>query len=67
MIHYKDKTFCTKSYECNAECDRKITKDDESIAEQIGLFISLADFSGDCGKFKQKDNNEKNNIISTTN
>ena len=53
MGHYRDKTFCTQSYECgNEECDRWV----DFEVETEGLPISLSNFRTEtCGYEERED------------
>ncbi len=53
MLNYKDKTFCA-SPNCKNECGRKLTQEDKKKAQELGLFISLAYFCSDEGKFNER-------------
>ena len=53
MGHYRDRTFCTQSYECgNEQCDRWV----DFEVETEGLPISLSNFRTEtCGYEERED------------
>ncbi len=57
MLCYRDKTFCSASYNpcINKQCSRFLTKTDLALADDLGLSISFANFSKKCGTMIKQD------------
>ncbi|AGR47974.2 hypothetical protein PHIM7_258 [Sinorhizobium phage phiM7] len=57
MISYKDRTFCSASYNpcVNKQCHRFLSKKEFSRADELDLPIAYSDFSGTCGAMIKSD------------